>query len=94
MSLTRIFLRALKHPDADAFDVTGPGQLQSLVLWLENTKIRHYPPNERAQLQSPDQAEWRAALERYLDDVACPLPKASRSETSLVDWLLSYAGER
>ena len=40
------------------------GQLRSLILWLEDQKIRHYKIEDRAGLRSVDSNEqWTAALQ-------------------------------
>ena len=55
-------LQALQYPEPEgfAFDFA---HMRVLVGWLENQKIREYPPEERAPLCSPaSQAEWQPAL--------------------------------
>lgn len=94
MALTKACLRSLNYPQSDDFDITSPAHIQSLILWLENTKIRQYPVDGRAQLQAPNSAEWHKAFEQYLSDIGCPVPFDTEANTpAIIDWLLSHAGK-
>ncbi|KAL4447482.1 hypothetical protein ABPG75_004701 [Micractinium tetrahymenae] len=84
-------LRALKYPRVDGFSPEDPAHFQAAVVWLENTKVRRYPIDGRAALQSPDRATLQAALRRYLSDLECPLALDSASQPALLQWLLLYA---
>ena len=67
---------------------------RNLVIWLEDTKIRHYKIEDRAGLRTTDPADWVAAYHAYLADIGCPRdPKDNTAEGRLVllDWLLGYA---
>lgn len=71
MSLVPFLLRALKYPRADGFSAADPAALQAAVVWLENTRVRRYPIDGRAALQSADPVAWRAALQQYLTGAVC-----------------------
>lgn len=92
MSLLQFLLRSLKYPRADSFNPDDPGQFQAVLVWLENTKVRQYPMDGRQQLQSGDPAEWRAALQKYLADLECPIKPDAANHRAVLQWLLTHAG--
>jgi len=87
-------LRALKYPRVEGFSPDDPSQFQAAVVWLENTKVRQYPIDGRAQLQSPEAAAWQAALQQYLTDLECPVRLEGGNQRAVLQWLLAHAGER
>ncbi|PSC68454.1 hypothetical protein C2E20_7928 isoform A [Micractinium conductrix] len=87
-------LRALQYPPAGATpSPDDPEQLQAVVVWLEHTKVRRYPIEGRATLQSADPATARAALQQYLADLECPLrlQPGNGGERAMLQWLLTHA---
>ncbi|KAL4434617.1 hypothetical protein ABPG77_002740 [Micractinium sp. CCAP 211/92] len=84
-------LRALKYPRVEGFSAEDPAHFQAALVWLENTKVRRYPLDGRAALQSPDPATWQAALRQYLADLECPLAPTGASRTALMQWMLLHA---
>ncbi len=92
MALLQFLLRSLKVPATDAFDPRDPDQFQSAVVWLENTKVRHYPEPDRHPLKSNDPAVWRAALDKYLTEVECPIKGEASNQPAVLQWLLTHAG--
>ena len=44
-------LKALQYPSYAIFDVKNTSHLRTLVLWLEETKVRCYPIEKRAGLR-------------------------------------------
>lgn len=82
-------LKALGYPKADGFAIDDPSHFRAMLVWLENTKIRQYPIDGRKQLQSSDAAQWEAAFAKYLADLECPVPGASRA--AVLRWLLTHA---
>ena len=46
-ALVEAKLRALQYPHLVGFDLYDDVKVAQLVLWLENRKIRQYPPAER-----------------------------------------------
>ena len=94
MALISIHLRALKYPGLDGFDPNDLKQYQSLLVWLEHTKIREYPLEARQQLQSADTPTWQAAFQRYLTDLSCPVPwHNGENRLAVLQWLLNHAGK-
>eukprot|EP00052_Salpingoeca_macrocollata_P034165 m.10701 g.10701 ORF g.10701 m.10701 type:complete len:243 (+) comp6046_c0_seq1:46-774(+) len=89
-------LRALDYPHADSFDVSTDGAVRNIVVWLEDTKIRHYKIEERGPLRSADPAAWAEAFDKYLGDLQCPVAHGSvmadvSSRTRILQWLLGCA---
>jgi len=64
-------LQALEYPQWQCFDHTDVDQVQVLVAWLENQKIREYPENERAGLSGAGvtREQWEGHLRQYLEDL-------------------------
>jgi len=94
MALTELFLRSLGYSAWAEFDDSSPTHIQPLILWLENTKIRQYPLDGRAQLKTKNPVDWEAAFKRYLVDLGCPLEWGEGSSNSrIIHWLLSHASE-
>ena len=89
---TSLLLQALKSPYPANIDLINIHEMRSLVLWLENTKIRHYSLEARAPLENQADEEWKEAFQKYLEDLDCPLAW-DESMTHIVHWLLRYAGE-
>ncbi|KAL6058706.1 RNA transcription, translation and transport factor protein [Balamuthia mandrillaris] len=84
-------LRALAYPRADSFDVADSKEVQALVVWLEDLKIRHYRIEDRASLRNLDQ-DWFAHFHKYLQDMGCPRPVEQGPKLALaLDWLLCKA---
>ena len=90
--MLNFLLRSLKYPRAEGFNADDPAQFQAAVVWLENTKVRQYPIDGRAALQSPDPAAWQAALAKYLTDLECPLRPEAGNHRAVLQWLASHAG--
>lgn len=89
-----LFLSALNYPQLKSFDVDNDDIYKDLVLWLENTKIRRYPIDQRSHLAvSQDFHQWSASLERYLVDLGCPLGWSNGANRhAVLQWLLIHAG--
>jgi hypothetical protein len=43
-------------------------EYRSLVLWLENRKIRFYTEEDRKSLSALEDPKWDSAFLKYLDD--------------------------
>lgn len=85
-------LRALGYPVADTFAVEDSGGFRKLIVWLEDTKIRLYKPEERKQLRATGaHAAWEAAFARYLHEQRCPLASQPDARAAVLDWLLQQA---
>lgn len=83
-------LKALDYPSADSVNIADPKDLNRLVVWLENQKIRHYKIEDRADLQNHEGEEWKRSFKRYLKDLECPF-NCDVHLQSVVDWLLGVA---
>lgn len=90
MSHVALLLRALqyRHPDCNLSNVQ---EFRSLVLWLENTKIRAYRVEDRKGLADIQSTSWGAAFENWLAEVQCPFSSNTDSDTAVIAWLLQYA---
>ena len=67
---------------------------KSVVKWLENRKIRFYPPEDRVQLDNIQDKNWYEAFSAYVSDLGgTSNVKVDTVEerTKVLDWLLSYA---
>lgn len=84
-------LRALGYPAVAAFNARNQSEVQELVNWLENMKIRQYPEDAREHMRSTDPEAWAAALRKYLVDLECPLELDSASDAAVLRWLLMRA---
>ena len=92
-------LEALQYTGG-AVDVSSLPTVQALVLWLEETKIRLHPPEERAAFRPPYESDelWFATLSKYLHDLECHRPydfsagpPSANHLNVLLDWLLGHA---
>jgi RLL motif-containing protein 1 len=86
--------RALGYPRL-AEGLETEARLQSLVNWLENTKVRARPAEARGALAAADPAAWRAALRAYLEELGCPHAwdgsAAGAGRARALQWLLAHA---
>jgi len=87
-------LRALNYPQWSSFDLSNFSHVQTLVAWLEDTKIRAYPVEDRAPLRTLD-GEWELQFRKYLQQLHFPhksnMDFAAGHWTIVVNWLLAYA---
>eukprot|EP00026_Physarum_polycephalum_P013803 Phypoly_transcript_14245.p1 GENE.Phypoly_transcript_14245~~Phypoly_transcript_14245.p1 ORF type:complete len:262 (+),score=23.40 Phypoly_transcript_14245:51-836(+) len=89
-------LAALGYPagGSDSFDISNINHIQTLVAWLEDTKIRFYKMEERNLLRTMDD-KWLNAFKEYVQQLGCPHPLKESITSSdwvvLVDWILSHA---
>eukprot|EP00455_Lapot_gusevi_P004193 TRINITY_DN11742_c0_g1_i1.p1 TRINITY_DN11742_c0_g1~~TRINITY_DN11742_c0_g1_i1.p1 ORF type:complete len:301 (-),score=58.53 TRINITY_DN11742_c0_g1_i1:96-998(-) len=87
-------LQALQYPHWDRFDIQDVRQFRTLIVWLEETKIRHYPVAQRAGLRNVDANDWNTTFSTYLQDLSFPKPFngfSARELSSILDWLLGKA---
>lgn len=59
------------------------------MLWLEDQKIRHYKIEDREGLRQIKNNDWQKYFDKYLKDLACPIPINKSMEC--FEWLLSFA---
>jgi len=83
-------LAVLKYPAADTFLLSESAQIRALVLWLEETQIRHYAIPDRAGLREVDSDDWVASFHQYLEDLECPYVPETH-EKNVISWLVSKA---
>ena len=62
--------------------------LRSLVLWLEEQKIRRYPIDQRKGLRDFQSNQWQSHYENYLKDLKCPFQS---NNVQALCWLLGQA---
>jgi len=82
-------LEALNYHSSEKFDCKKQHEYRSLVIWLEDQKIRHYKIEDRAGLRDLEAKNWSSDLHKYLTDMACPMVSGSQEE--ILDWLLGQA---
>lgn len=69
------WLRLLQYPSAHSVDKSifqSKDQLQHLVCWIEDRKIRAWKIEDRSPLRQHGPA-WHKAFSRYLKDLSCPI---------------------
>lgn len=64
-------------------------QVRSLVLWLEDQKIRHYKIDDREGLRLINAPNWDKHYKQFLADVACPFVNGKLVDQ--LEWLIGYA---
>lgn len=82
-------LKALDYFNRESFDINSQQDIKSLVVWLEDQKIRHYKIEEREALRKPNDPTWQSNFEKYLTDVGCPFNYSDKH--AVIDWLLGLA---
>ncbi|KAG7297530.1 hypothetical protein JYU34_019543 [Plutella xylostella] len=85
----KLKLTALGHPNPDNFNCDHEKEFRSVVLWLEDQKIRHYKIEEREGLRNIDNDNWNESFDQYQKDLLSPAVNGSPSEQ--LNWLLCYA---
>lgn len=70
--------------------VVDEKHIRSLVIWLENQKIRHYKIEDRENLAQLTSPSWSNHFEKYLSDIECPFLKNGKLQDQ-IEWLLGYA---
>lgn len=85
----KLKLTALGHPNPESFNCEDEKEYRSVVLWLEDQKIRHYKIEEREGLRNIDGDNWKEAYDIYQRDLVSPATEGQPNEQ--LNWLLSYA---
>lgn len=88
-NMFKLKLTALGHPNPDSFNCNDEKEYRSVVLWLEDQKIRHYKIEERAGLRNYNSDSWKEAYDTYQKDLVSPAADGDLNEQ--LNWLLSYA---
>ncbi|KAI6654824.1 hypothetical protein LOD99_2703 [Oopsacas minuta] len=81
-------LKALGYLSADKFK-TNISQVQQLVIWLEDNKIRYLPIENRESLKATEFKDFKRALNSYLSGLGCPFEM--KDIDSVMTWLLGRA---
>lgn len=83
-------LKALNYHSPNVSPTSDHTHLRTLVIWLENQKIRHYKIEERGSLRDePDKTQWWVIFKKYLTDMGCPHDPDSL--TLSLHWLIDEA---
>lgn len=83
-------LKALGYHTIDKINLENHVELKSLVVWLEDQKIRHYKIQEREDLRSKTGDGWMESYKKYLTALECPF-NVTTSSLSCIEWLLELA---
>ena len=83
-------LKALGYHTIDKVNLEKPVELKSLVVWLEDQKIRHYKIEERQDLRAKTGDGWMESYRKYLTALECPFDVTTNS-LSCIEWLLELA---
>ena len=83
-------LKALGYHTIDKINLENPVELRSLVVWLEDQKIRHYKIEEREDLRKKTGDEWKKSYKNYLTSLECPF-NVDISSLNCIEWLLELA---
>jgi len=65
-------LKALKYGDWKTFDINNRQNIQTLVVWLEQTRIREYKVEDRDLLKDTNSRGWNQTFEEYLNALESP----------------------
>jgi len=90
-------LAALQYPQGDRFDPNDEKSVRTLVVWLEEMKIRFYEQPRRAELRKIDAPDWENHFLQYLKDQECSrryqtgVSRNPQLLAPVLDWLLSQA---
>ena len=83
-------LKALGYHTTDKINLENTAELKTVVVWLEDQKIRHYKIDERKGLRSKSGNEWMDYYKKYLTALECPF-NVTNSSLSCIEWLLELA---
>ena len=83
-------LKALGYHTIDEINLENPVELKTLVVWLEDQKIRHYKIDEREDLRKKTGDGWTEIYKDYLKAVECPFD-IKTDGISCIEWLLEFA---
>ena len=68
--------------------IPDPKHLRSLIVWLEDQKIRHYKVEDRKSLREIESEKWPEAFDQYCKDVGCPITTIMPDK---VEWFIAQA---
>jgi len=92
-------LRALDFPIWNKFDIEKMDDIKTLVVYLEQTKIRELKVSERADLKNTKSKNWNRYFGDYLSQMEdCPYQVKQKMNTKdwveIIEWLVSQAVAR
>lgn len=94
MELYKRLLKCLQCPFADELNLASREHLLTLIVWLEDSKIRDLEIDERKALKT-DSSDWNQNFCEYLYRLGCPFKfNSDSSNESLLDcvcWLVTHA---
>lgn len=82
-------LNTLGYHHPSTFDINDRQQFTSLIVWLEDIKIRLYKIDERKVLRDTQNENWSLAFKQYLKDLECPLDSDKKEQ--VLDWILGHS---
>ncbi|XP_049865037.1 RNA transcription, translation and transport factor protein [Pectinophora gossypiella] len=88
-NMFKLKLTALGHPNPDSFNCDDEKEYRSVILWLEDQKIRHSKIEDREGLRNIESDSWKEAYDAYQKDLVSPASEGTPAEQ--LNWLLSYA---
>eukprot|EP00457_Paulinella_chromatophora_P014273 gb/GEZN01014675.1/.p1 GENE.gb/GEZN01014675.1/~~gb/GEZN01014675.1/.p1 ORF type:complete len:288 (-),score=29.70 gb/GEZN01014675.1/:37-900(-) len=88
-------LRALEYPRWEQFKIAEQDQFRALIVWLEETKIRHLDESERRSMRLIASPAWNQTFHKYLQSLECSRPHSAQMSAPelafVLDYLLSVA---
>lgn len=82
-------LFCLKYPCSESIDLLCITDYRSLVVWLEDRKIRRYTKEDRGPLSVKSET-WDTAFSGYLTELDCPFCFSGGSIDCII-WLIGHA---
>lgn len=83
-------LEALQYHNLGDIDMRNDDDIKSVVVWLEDQKIRCKKIEDRKELRSATGKKWTTTFHDYIKDLECPYDPQS-DLSSVLDWLLGIA---
>lgn len=79
-------LKALEFPIWNKFDINDMQHIRTLVVYLEQTKIRELKVSDRESLKKTNDKNWNKYFAEYLDEIEdCPYQLKNKMEQN--DWI-------
>ncbi|CAG9854273.1 unnamed protein product [Phyllotreta striolata] len=82
------FLNTLDYPQADSVNLNDEKTFRSVIVWLEENRIKGAPQAVLAKLKDLDSKDWHQVYSKYKDDLGCPVLESKLEE---LQWILGYA---
>mmetsp|Transcript_50783 Transcript_50783/g.84410 ORF Transcript_50783/g.84410 Transcript_50783/m.84410 type:complete len:288 (-) Transcript_50783:22-885(-) len=92
-------LRALEYPRWNKFDITDMQDRQTLIVYLEQTKICELKVEERRNLKRTNDKQWVKYFDSYLSEIeSCPYRTKQNMNNNdwkeIIEWLVQEAVAR